>query len=279
MTRALSAELGGKYERLLGLLGELRSPLVAYSGGVDSTFLLAAAVAACGAARVRAAVADGPSQPRAELEEARRLAAGMGVELEVVAAGEMDCAEYRANGPGRCYYCKSALFGRLKAVAQARGCDAVLTGTNADDEDDYRPGRRAEREYAVRTPLLEVGLGKEEIRALSRWLGLATAEQPARPCLASRLAYGVEVTRERLGQVERAEGFLRGLGLVQLRVRHHGQLARIEVPADQIASLAVPGRREEIASFLKGLGFTWVTLDLQGFRSGSQNEGLAEKGV
>ena len=246
--------------------------LVAFSGGVDSAFLLAAAVEALGD-RAVAATGVSPSLARSELEDARALAAELGARHIVVETREQEREGYAANGPDRCYFCKSELFDVLLPVAQAEGL-RLAVGTNCDDLGDWRPGQRAAAERGVLTPLVTAGFGKADVREAARRMGLRVHDKPAAACLASRLAYGVRVTPERLARVERAEALLRSLGLAQLRVRDHGGLARIEVPLGDLSLLVEPEARAHLVEGLRGLGFTYVTLDLEGFRSGSMNAAL-----
>jgi uncharacterized protein len=256
-----------KLARLREMLSALDAAVVAYSGGADSAFLADVAHEVLGD-RAEAVTAVSPSLAPAERARARALARSRGWRHREVETAELERPAYRRNGPDRCYHCKTELFDVLAAVAPGR---AILVGTNADDVHDVRPGHRAAVERGVRAPLLEAGLTKAEIRSLSRERGLETWDKPAAPCLASRIAHGVEVTPERLERVARAEAFLASLGLRVLRVRDHGDLARIEVPVAEVARLAADGVRERVASVLRRLGFRYVTLDLDGFRSGSMN--------
>jgi uncharacterized protein len=247
--------------------------MVAFSGGADSTLLLAAAVRALGE-RAVAATGVSPSLPERELAEARVLAAELGARHLVVATHEGERPGYLRNGPDRCFFCKDELYEVLGPLAAAEGL-ALAVGTNTDDLGDHRPGQRAAANHGVLAPLVAAGLSKAEVREASRRLGLRTADKPAAACLASRVAYGVQVTPARLSRVERAEALLRSFGLAQLRVRDHGDLARVEVPLDALAGLVEPDRRARLVAGLHDLGFTWVTLDLDGFRSGSMNAILA----
>ena len=262
-----------KLERLRAQLREIGSAAVAFSSGVDSTFLLRVAHEELGE-NVVAVTARSHSFPKRELDEAAAFCAREGVRHEIIDSEELDIPGFVANPPDRCYHCKKALFGKLIAFAQANGLAAVLEGSNMDDDGDYRPGRRAIMELGVASPLHDAGLTKAEIRVLSKRMGLPTADKPSFACLASRFPYGERITAAGLERVERAEQWLMdaGLGLAQLRVRSHGDMARIEVPPADIPRLAA--RAEEIVAALKSFGFTYVALDLQGYRTGSLNETL-----
>ena len=262
-----------KLERLRVQLREIGSAAVAFSSGVDSTFLLRVAHEVLGD-RVIAVTARSRSFPKRELDEAAAFCRSEGVRHEILDSEELDIPGFVANPPDRCYHCKKALFGKLIAFAQMNGLAAVLEGSNVDDDGDYRPGLRAIRELGVRSPLHDAGLTKAEIRALSKRMGLPTADKPSFACLASRFSYGERITAAGLERVERAEQWLRdaGLGLTQLRVRSHGDMARIEVPPADIPRIAA--RAEEIAAALQSFGFAYVALDLQGYRTGSLNEVL-----
>ena len=269
-------ELAEKMDRLRAALRETGSAAVAFSSGVDSTFLLRVAHEELGD-RVVAVTARSRSFPKRELDEAEEFCRSEGVRHEIIDSDELDIPGFAENPPDRCYHCKRALFGKLVAFAQANGFNAVLEGSNKDDDGDYRPGRRAIKELGVRSPLNEVGLTKTEIRAMSRKMGLPTWSKPSFACLASRFPYGERITAAGLERVERAERWLldAGLGLSQLRVRSHGDVARIEVPPDDIQRISA--RAGEIAVALKGFGFAYVALDLQGYRTGSLNETLKSK--
>ena len=265
-----------KLARLRDDLSGLDGAIVAYSGGADSAFLADLAHETLGA-RALAVTAVSPSLAPDERASARRLAVERGWRHREVETNELERTGYVRNGADRCYHCKTELFEVLAGLASAEST-TVLVGTNLDDASDHRPGQVAAAERGVRAPLLEAGLTKEEIRALSRERGLATWDKPASACLASRIAYGIEVTPERLERVATAEAFLRALGFGQLRVRVHGDLARVEVPLEDIPRLAAGDLRDRVTAPLRALGFRFVTLDLEGFRSGSMNAMLLEIG-
>lgn len=269
--------LKAKHESLQTILRDLGRVVVAYSGGVDSSYLLKAAADTLGAQDVLACISMGPSEPGSMCEKARDVARDIGVELMVVEAGELEDPNFAANNADRCFHCKSHLCRTLLDVAKQRGFPHVIFGTNFDDLDDYRPGNKATKVFGVRSPLAEAGLTKDEIRQLSRQAGLATADQPASPCLASRIPYGLEVTEQRLRQIDQAEDVLRSLGFVECRVRHHDSIARIEVRPQDVAKLMAEPVRSQVIEKLKELGFQFVTADLQGFRSGSLNESLSDE--
>jgi uncharacterized protein len=268
----MDKELDLKCRDLGRILGEMGSIIVAFSGGVDSSFLLKFAADTLGKENVVAVTAASDTLKPEDLESARVLAAGIGVRHIVLNTPEMEAPEYTANTPDRCYYCKKIRFGDLDGVKKELGIPAVADGANLSDSGDYRPGERATKELGIRSPLREAKLYKEEIRAASRALGLPNWDLPSQACLASRFPYGTALTPERLRQVYQAEKLISDLGFRQARVRYHGDIARIEVPAGDIESLVK--HRDELVKHLKKVGFTYVTLDLQGFRSGSLNEVL-----
>jgi uncharacterized protein len=270
-TEDLRDEMHAKQERLYAILRKLSRVAVAFSGGIDSTVVAHAAFTVLGDNAV-AVTADSPSVPRAEVAEARELAARIGIRHLVVRTDEMADPNYVRNDGARCYFCKSELYHRIESLLPELEINVICSGANLDDQGDYRPGLTAAAEHGIRHPLLEAGLTKSDVRTLAQAWGLPTWDKPASPCLSSRLAPGVEVTHERTGRVEAAEVYLRNLGLRELRVRlHEGELARVEVPPHELARLAEPEVRAEIVRYLKDLGFRFVTLDLEGFRSGSLN--------
>jgi pyridinium-3,5-biscarboxylic acid mononucleotide sulfurtransferase len=266
-------EIEAKENQLLRALADGGRLIVAYSGGVDSAYLAHAAHRALGDDML-AVTAESPSYPRSHRAMAERIASEVGFRHRFVATHEMQDPDYARNPSNRCYFCKSELFTVLESLRRELGFGAVAYGINRDDQGDFRPGHRAAEEHRVRSPLLDAGLGKAEIRELSRRAGLSAAELPASACLSSRIPYGTEVTPEKLQQIDRAEDALRALGYGQVRVRHHGELARIELEAAELDRALQPEQRRAIARAVHEQGFRWVSLDLDGYRTGSLNEVL-----
>lgn len=268
----LSPDLAAKRDRLLGILRGLNRVAVAFSGGIDSTVVAMAAHLALGE-RAVAVTADSPSVPRSEIAEAEELAQRIGIRHRLVKTEEFADADYVRNDGARCYFCKDELYTQIEQLLPRLDVDVICSGANLDDRGDYRPGLKAAAEHRVRHPLQEAGFTKADVRALARHWDLPTWDKPASPCLSSRLAPGVQVTPERTGRVEQAEAWLKQLGLREFRVRlHEGELARVEAPPSALARLAEPGVRDALVARLKELGFKYVTLDLEGFRSGSLND-------
>ena len=271
---SVTDDLQSKGERLQANLRRLGRTLVAYSGGVDSAYLAWAAHQVLGD-RMLTIIADSPSLARAQLSDAVAFAQEQSIPLEVVATSELDRPEYVRNDSERCFFCKDELFTLMEDLRQARGFDAIAYGVNLNDQGDFRPGQRAAANHHVVAPLLEVGLSKDEIRALARAAGLRVWDKPASACLSSRIEYGRPVTREALATVERGEDALRALGFRQLRVRHHGEIVRIEIAGEELPRALDPAMAAKFTSIFKALGFKFVTLDVEGFRSGSMNTLLA----
>lgn len=259
-------------------LREMGRAVAAFSGGVDSSLLIRAAAEAMGPGLL-AVTASSATYPERELEAASACAASLGVRHIVLATDELHGDEYARNDPDRCYYCKTELFGKLRAIAAREGITHILDGSNRDDRNDYRPGTRAAREFGVRSPLAEAGLSKADVRELAKKFGLLSWNKPSLACLSSRIPYGTRITAELLGTIDRAEQALRGLGFEQLRVRHHGDTARIEVLSADVARLLDREVAGRVVTSLKALGYAYVCLDLEGYRTGSMNEILAHRGA
>ena len=273
MSSVIESPFEVRVERLRAAVRALGSCIVAYSGGVDSSVVLAIARAELGA-RALAVIGRSATYAASELEAALAQARGMGIEPRVIDTAELDDPRFANNPSNRCYFCKGELYARLAELAREEGFAAVLDGTNADDLKDHRPGRRAAEERAVRSPLAEFGLTKADVRALAARLALPSADKPAMPCLSSRFPYGARITAGQLEQVEAGEAWLRAQGFRDVRLRHHGTVARLELEVRDLARLVEEPLRSVCVAHLKGLGFAYVALDLQGFRSGSLNETL-----
>jgi uncharacterized protein len=268
-----TSDLAARERRLHELLAPFDSLIVAFSGGVDSAYLAWAATQILGPAAL-CVTADSPSYPDYHRQLAIRIARDFRLRHEFVRTAEMDRPQYRANPVDRCYHCKHELYTVLTRLARVQGIAAIVDGSNADDRSDYRPGRMAAREFGVRSPLDEADLTKADIRELSRRAGLPTWDEPASACLSSRIPYHAEVTNEKLQMIEHAEDVLRNLGFRVCRVRHHDDMARLEIGGDEMERVFDPGVREEIVRELRGLGYRHIAIDLQGYRMGSLNEGL-----
>lgn len=262
-----------KFEELKNRLREMRKVLVAFSGGVDSSFLLKVAADVL-EENVLAVIASSETYPSKEREEAIKLAGRLNVRYTVIQTKELENPDFSSNPPERCYYCKSELFSKLKDIAKSEGIPYVLDGSNYEDSSDYRPGTKAAEELGVRSPLKEVELIKDEIRQLSKSIDLPTWNKPSLACLSSRFPYFTEIEPESLKQVAQAEEYLKGLGFNQVRVRHHGQIARVEIDPQEFSRIMDENVREKITKNFKKFGFIYTALDLAGFRSGSMNEPL-----
>ncbi|MGQ9494570.1 MAG: ATP-dependent sacrificial sulfur transferase LarE [Anaerolineae bacterium] len=268
-------DIQAKLEQARDMILHLGSTVVAYSGGVDSTLLLALCLEVLGPDNVLAVTARSPTYPEREMHEAERIARTLGARLRLIETRELDDPCFASNPPNRCYFCKQELFNELWNIAQQEGLQNVVYGGNADDLQDYRPGMQAAKETGVRAPLLEAGLTKEEVRIISQEMGLSTWDKPAMACLASRVPYGTSITPEVLKRIELAESFLRDeLGLTQFRVRHHPPIARLEILPKDWERVLVEETRQRIVARLRELGYLYVTLDLAGYRSGSLNDAI-----
>jgi uncharacterized protein len=263
--------INDKFNKLKEDLRKMRRVIIAYSGGIDSTLLLKAA-SLSGLDDILAVTANSESFPEEELAFVKKMTSTLNIKSIIIHTEELKDENYASNPRDRCYYCKKELFSKLREIAIRENFNFILDGTNVDDIDDWRPGRQAAKEFGIVSPLLEAGLNKNEIREISRRLGLPTWNKPATPCLSSRIPYGQRITAEALKRIDKAEGFIKRFGIKELRVRDHSGIARIEVTPNEFANLIENSVREKIVAFLKSLGYRYITLDLQGFRSGSLNE-------
>ncbi|KAF0133587.1 MAG: hypothetical protein FD145_1203 [Candidatus Saganbacteria bacterium] len=263
-----------KAEILKNILKDFKKVLVAYSGGVDSTFLLKTSIDVLGAENVLAVIASSETYPKSEKDSAEKLCRNLSANFMVIETQEINDRRFKSNPKDRCYYCKLELFSKLKDIAKENNIAYVIDGSNADDVKDYRPGTKAKSELGIKSPLQEAGLTKSEIRKLSKDLGLPTWDKPSYACLASRIPYGTEIEIETLDKIDKAEIFLRDLGFKQLRVRHHGKLARIELLKEDIPKVLQKEYMDKINKYFEALGYIFTTIDLKGYRIGSLNEVL-----
>jgi pyridinium-3,5-biscarboxylic acid mononucleotide sulfurtransferase len=259
-----------KWDRLRTLLRGMKCAVLAYSGGVDSSLLLRATAEVMGH-RLIAVTAVSETYPHGELEAAKEFARTLGVTHRILCTQELSSEEFARNSPERCYFCKKELYGKLRKIAETEGISCILDGSNTDDLADYRPGRKAAEEFSVRSPLVETGLSKSDVRELARFLNLPMWDKPSLACLSSRIPYGTRITPDIIETVQTAEDHLRVLGFRQVRVRHHGEIARIEIDREAFGQLLTDDAVEKITAALKGLGYIYVCLDLEGYRTGSMN--------
>jgi len=272
----LTEDLQQKYSELQNIIRLMEQVVIGFSGGVDSTLLVKVSVDTLGRENVLAVVGKSDTYPEREYLEALKLANEIGATVEEVETKETDVLKFKENPPDRCYFCKTELFTELRTVAERKNIEWILDGTHADDAGDFRPGMRAVKERSVRSPLLEAGMGKYDIRQLSKFLGLSTAEKPSFACLSSRFPYGMEIDKERLKAIDSAENFMYDMGFRTVRVRHHDErTARIEVGKADFAKILDDETRTAVIRRMRAAGFTYVTLDLEGFRSGSMNAVLS----
>jgi len=263
-----------KLDKLKNLLCSMGRVVIAYSGGVDSSFLLKTAIETLGREKVLPVIAESPSYPETEFVFAKKLARELGANLKTVKTKELSCPDFISNPVNRCYFCKSELFSTLEKIREQYGFNYIIDGSNFDDRADYRPGVKAGEELGVRSPLKEAKLTKAEIRNISKTMGLSTWDKPALACLASRIPYGEDITPEKLERINKAESFIRENGIRHVRVRHHGSTARIEVDEKDIPGLMNADLRKRTVEYFKKLGFKYVTIDIEGYRTGSMNEVL-----